>query len=823
MRKILFLLIIIFPLKAIGQKVSSLSFNEIMISNIDEYLIDYDFPDSWIELYNPTDTDIHLQGCTLVNLTKDEEESYTFSTDQIVPRNGYLVVYCDKEDTGLHTSFHLDAKGGTLYLLSDDKTISITQEYPKMIAPQVGYGRTSDNPDIWNWEKEATPGSPNRGLFTDIILPDPVFSLPGQVMSNSAEITVSMPDEQLPKGTRLYVTFDGKEPSLDSPSYESSFSTTINKSTVIRAKLISPNALSDRSITNSYIFHPSKTQLPVFSIVTDDSFFYGDTLGIFSSNVIEGNTPNFAKKWRRPINIEFLNHATDSSGFNQVAETSIGGMFSRYFEKKSLKVYANKRFGKKRFKGNFWEDKPEINKIKSFSIRNGGSVPYSSQIDDAFIQKLFGTHISNLDWMAYTPVILYINGTYKGSYELRERSNKDFIWQNYNGLEDIIITKLAQDLYEEIDISPTNTSLIDSLSLNFDSLLQKEALQKIAPLFTKLFNSDLSFAEVDAMMDIDEIVNHLCVHIFGANPDYIFNNLDYWRPIAEGGKWRAITIDLDCFSHAVEGVSDPVNFNEFVFFADSGKKGSQEYNVTHYYAAKSYFSPCFRNLILVPEVRDIIVEHLSTYLGDFLKPKVSIALLTDMVNEIRDEIYPTLELYNMGTPETYDLSINELVAFLSQRPMKVYEHMASFYNLGKVIPMTISRNEDLVSMNDIQLTEGDFEGAYFSNHLLKLNSGANNVGWKLSVYTDGVKKSHDYVYKQQNLELLLSDYADCDSVAFSTYQIHEDSSISSIQADESSSEAVYNLWGKRIDNPKEGLIIKRQHGGQYKKQFIKKD
>ena len=48
--------------------------NEIMQSNIDLLMVEHDFPDSWVELYNPTGKAINIQGYR-IGLTPDFESS----------------------------------------------------------------------------------------------------------------------------------------------------------------------------------------------------------------------------------------------------------------------------------------------------------------------------------------------------------------------------------------------------------------------------------------------------------------------------------------------------------------------------------------------------------------------------------------------------------------------------------------------------------------------------------------------------------------------------------------------------------------------------
>lgn len=285
--------------------------------------------------------------------------------------------------------------------------------YKKMPVPNIAYGRISDGVEGWQYEITPTAGSCNIREGAETVLPNPVFSLEGGVFYEPIRLSISLPDVDLPSDTKIYITKDGSEPTLLSES-GTFFTFDIDSTTIIRAKLLASNVLSARSLTHSYIYHPRRTNLPILSIVSDSVYFYSDEYGI----LLGGNddkTTNCYQGWRRPVNIEYLETTPitrEKTHVNQLGETAIGGNWTRYYPQKSLKFYAHNRWGTKRFEGTFWGDKPGVTKVKSFMIRNGDSACVYGRINDAVIQKIFGTHIEDLDWQAYQPVILYINGEY---------------------------------------------------------------------------------------------------------------------------------------------------------------------------------------------------------------------------------------------------------------------------------------------------------------------------------------------------------------------------------------------------------------------------
>ena len=412
---------------------TDLCFNEIMQSNVYALQLEHDFPDSWIELYNPTETTIVLDNY-YIGTSNSISSAYQIPNASIKAK-GYLIILCDKKGENLHTNFRLESVNpGSIYLFNESGILIDQLSYPAMPAPNIAYGRASDGAEEWGWEIRTTPGKSNAGGLSTILLPDPKFNIDGQIMSSAKTIKITIPEGDYPEDTRIYYTTNGAEPTKSS-SNNTSVSISVKKTTIIRAKLISSSALTRPSITNSYIFHPRSTNLPIISIATNNNYLYSDTLGILAWAKVDGIS-NYMYNWRRPVNSEYLVKG-DNRWFCQIGETAVSGNTTRGFEQKSLKVYANKRFGTNRFNGTFWKDKPNVTETKSFVMRNGGDNCGEARINDGMIQRLFGTHASDIDYQAYSPIIVYINGNYKGIYGMRERVDEDFVESNYDGLEEI--------------------------------------------------------------------------------------------------------------------------------------------------------------------------------------------------------------------------------------------------------------------------------------------------------------------------------------------------------------------------------------------------
>lgn len=102
---------------------AQLVINELMQSNIDCIMDDInEFPDSWVELYNSGDTPINLSSYKLGD--KEEASKAWQLPDRTIAAGGYVIVYCDKAATDIHTSFRLESgKGCNVYLFENNEII----------------------------------------------------------------------------------------------------------------------------------------------------------------------------------------------------------------------------------------------------------------------------------------------------------------------------------------------------------------------------------------------------------------------------------------------------------------------------------------------------------------------------------------------------------------------------------------------------------------------------------------------------------------------------------------------------------------------------
>jgi hypothetical protein len=693
-----------------------MNIKEIMQSSIDCIMDDInEFPDSWVELYNAGDEAVMLSQFKL-GVSNNAAEAWQLPS-RTIGSHQHLLLYCDKEDKGHHAPYRIDSgKSDGIWLFQNGEIADCVLKLKKQPAPNIAYGRETDGSEKWGYQATPTPGAANCGKLCSDLLGDPVFSKPGQVFTNGGRIRlfITLP-EGAPEGTVIRYTTDGSEPTAESPVFSPFF---IGSTKVVRAKLFCDGYLSPRSTTHSYIFFPSERALtlPVVSIVTDDKYLNDPKIGIYVDGTYQSGTENYRFDWRRPINFEYFETGGKASELNQLCETRIQGGATRTNPLKSLAVYANKRFGEKRFSYEFFPDqKPGLTEFKSIVLRNAGNDFDYLYLRDIIAQRTMASH-ADLDWQAWRPVIVYINGVYKGIENIRERSNEDNIYTNYDGQEDVDLVENWNDL-KEGDMEHLNA-------------------------FKAFFNEHgHTMAEYEKWMDCQEFINLMAMNVYYNNIDFPGNNIVLWRPRTDDGRWRFIAKDVDYTMHLYNQDNYDYKYFDWLYW--------KEYDPNHNWGANDYEATrLFRRLMEDADFNREFIDHMAVYMGDFLNYEGTWKVWEPMYNQIKTEYPYHRKLFNEWWPN-YNDEMDKVKTWLKKRTNFMYQHLADYYKLGSPLPFLVNVTLDEADrealqfvMNGVHLSEGKFIGRFFQGREVVLEGKPGNgkkvTGW--NVIEDGIAR-----------------------------------------------------------------------------------
>lgn len=528
---------------------------------------DGDYSD-WLELYNAGSTAVDLQGYALTD-NPDSLRKYIFPSKTIAA-GGFLRVWCSGKNisvtgTPAHTNFSLSSQGESIYF-SDPSGIVLDNVPPVYLPADKSYGRYPDGSAVLTYLSGPTPGASNDtvSIVQGVILEKPGFSLPGGFYPDSLYLTLTSPDP----GKEVRYTLDGSDPTSSSPlfsaplfiknrdadtNYYSTIRTCYNvhfwlpdwhpplgnvfKATVVRARLFENGYFPGPIQTYTYFVDDSifgrYGNLPVVSVVSDPRNLFNDTTGIYVPGITyQPGTfhANYYLPWDRPANIEMY-MPDGSSAFNSNFRINVNGQSSPSSPQKGLNVNASGDYGDSKINYPLFQNTPGsarlIDQFDKIKLRAWGSDRDKALFRDAYSTR-FMTR-TNLDYEAYRPVVVFIDGEYWGLQELRERDRDHTYYTSHY---------LIDGKNPGVDIlEGAGATVLEGDSINWTNLMNF--------ISTHPLSDSSNYAYVKTQVDVKSFMLHYLFSIYFSRSDWPDQNEAKWRSRAADGKWKWIMWDMD--------------------------------------------------------------------------------------------------------------------------------------------------------------------------------------------------------------------------------------------------------------------------------------
>ncbi|MBP7174589.1 MAG: CotH kinase family protein [Thermoclostridium sp.] len=596
----------------------------------------------WAEIKNETDKPLNLENYWLSD-DGDEIQKWRFPSLTLEP-GGYALVFLSSNYDAfhpqgkiyMHASFSLSASGDMLYL--SDTTGTIVQKLciPELTAG-VSYG-SLDQEEGYFYFSMPTPGRANdpAGRF-EAYTKSPEFSVSGGYYTPPFTLTIQTPQNT----AAVHYTTDGSEPTLSSPVISGPLK--LDKTTVVRAVACQKGFLPSPIVTNTYILEPG-SNLATVCISTNPENLWSEETGIYAygkpyEDVYPFHGANFWQDWEKPAHIEFFEN-DGSPGFSMDAGISIRGEYTQALDQKSFGIDARKKYGSEFINYKVFDEKP-YSHYQSLVLRNSGQDNANSKLRDVLVSQLMKE--SGLDYQAYRPAVLYLNGEYWGFYTLRESTDRHFLHSNH----------------PEIDIE--NLDIMEG-----DWRVHQGDKKEYQALRDYIESHDLSvtahYEYVKTKMDIDNYIDYQVAVVYGANEDN--GNIKFWRERKEGSRWRWILFDFDMGFYFPD-----LNMVKELF--NPNGTGSDD-----------MFSTLIpMGLLQNREFRDQFLRTLATHMKTTFEPQ----RCCDLVDELAAEIEPEMERnYTKwkGSVSAWKNRVNRLKDFFVKRPENVKKHIQQYFNLS---------------------------------------------------------------------------------------------------------------------------------------------
>ncbi len=663
----------------------SIVINEIMASNVDEFISPANNFDGWIEFYNPTNQPARLGGLYVSDDENDLAKWQIPDAFGVVNPHEYKLLWFDSNELyQLNVPFKLDVDGG-LVVISDGSRVFAKQAYPEGLE-RISYARTSDGGETWGYAAQATPGKNNATVeFAETQLQAPAVDLPSQVFAGSLSVNVT-----IPAGCTLRYTTDGTLPTMTNGSTSTNGQFAVNETMSYRFRLFAKGMLPSRVTTRSYIYQDKDYSLPILSVVSDPRFLYDDYLGVMvrGANGRPGNGSstrcNWNMDWERPVNFSYITEDGEMV-INQDANLEMCGGWSRAFSPHAFKLKGNKELGgNKNLDYPFFKDKPYI-RNRTLQVRNGGN-DNTCRFKDPALQYIMQSSGIDIDVQSYQPVHEFINGQYIGVLNVREPNNKHYVYANYGWDEEDI---------DQFEMSP-DSGYVQKCG---DEVAFLHLVDELSP---DAANPE-TYAEICKMLDIDAYANYMAAEMFMGNWDWPQNNVKGFRK-TEDGKFRFVVFDLD----GAFNTNDPFN----LFMGKEVYTFDQLYPVTlGRITAPIKFVTLFRNLLNNDGFRRKFIDAYSIMGGSVFEAKRALGI----IDNLADRVNPAMRLEGLSVNNTANSLRRSLERWLS--PATSALHNYYLMQLNNTSPQRSVLRSDVegaqLLINGMQVPTGYFDGYLF--------------------------------------------------------------------------------------------------------------
>ncbi len=582
----------------------------------------------------------------------------------------------------LHTNFQLSGSGESLTLSNQQGSVVDFVEFPSMNADD-SYGRMTDGSDDFVFFDSVSPGfSNNNSLFFNGYTKEPEFSVPSGFYSGGVDVLIA----NFQTGDTIRYTLDGSVPMDTSELYQEAV--LIDSTTVLRARVFKSGFIPGKIMTKTYLIDFNAT-VPIISISVDPFDLWDWENGIYvmgpnADPTFPYHNANFWMDWEKSAHIEFFDSA-QTIGFDQDIGLKIHGGYSRAYPQKSFRILAKGRYGKSSIDYKLFKDK-DINSFKRFILRNSGQDYNNTHFRDAFMHKLIQKQ-TDIDIQDYEPSVVFLNGSYWGVYNIREKIGPYYLNENFGTPDD------------NVSILRDNHNIVVGSNYHYAAMMD---YIKDSPVI-----DSITVDSISKLLDIDNYTDYFIAEMFYVNPDWPNNNIKCWRENNATSRWRYIMTDTD-----------------FGFGLFTNPYKNELHRILHSIILYTDNHIPFRRLMENYEYKRCFINRSADMFNTVLHKDNMIALIEQFRQRMEPEMPYHFDKWG-GDMTIWESDVNGMVSFAEIREPNVRQHYIDEFDLTKLVEITLnidSINHGTIKINTIIPDSLPWQGTYFDGNPIDLTA-----------------------------------------------------------------------------------------------------
>ena len=598
----------------------------------------------------------------------------------------------------IHTNFSLASAGETIFLADSAGTIVDSLAFQQQTA-DISYGRQPDGSSTLAFFSPPTPGDSNSASGFNSLASAPEFSETGGFYSSTISVELSSPE---PNAT-IYYTLDATEPTTADLLYSTPIE--ITTTSVLRARAFIDQSLPSAIQTHTYFMNES-SDLVTISLVTDPGNFFDEDSGIYvrgpnASNSFPYFGANFWEDWERPVHLElFAENSSREVSMN--AGVKIFGGWSRGNAQKSLSLFARGEYGSREIAYQLFPDR-DFDSYQSFNLRNSGNDWNESMFRDGLMQTL--TKNTAIDRQAYRTAVVFLNGEYWGIHNIREKLNEHYLAANHNVPTD------------GIDMLELDRNVIHGSADHYNNMMDYITANDLA--------DPLHFGYITTQLDLNNYLDYQVAQIYFNNTDWPGNNIKFWRPQTETGKWRWILFDTD-FGFSLWTSNAFLN-NTLQFAAAANGPA---------WPNPPWSTLLFREMLKNEAFEISLINRFADRINaDFHRDRI-ITVIDSIHALLDDNIERHMNRWGGISTSEWEDRVQIMRDYATLRPSRMRQHIVSYFNLDGQAFLTLDVSQDggSIKLNVLHHRQFPWTGVYFQGVPVSLTAipdpGYHFIRWE---------------------------------------------------------------------------------------------
>ena len=544
----------------------------------------------WVELTNTTGRTLELSDYYLSDKNKDR---LLFRLPEYSLASGECcVVFCSGDATEDDMApFGLSSDKENLYLSRKDGLLC---DYLGLRDIPMGcsMGRMPGQGGSFYFASPS-PAAGNSGGVR-FVGEKPTALAPDGVFNGVDSVRV-----ELDGAGEIRYTLDGSVPTEESERYTGPFE--LYETGVVRARSFRENSLPSETLSLSYLVNENHS-LPVASLVCEPEDMFGRD-GIYTNPV---------EKWERPGCLMFYG---EGGSFAADCGIKLHGATSRISQaKKSFKIMFRERYGGRLHFDMFGNG---VLDFSSILLRAAQEADQSTYMRDNIMHQLSLQAFPELPAEDYRYVVLYINGEYRGIYNIREAHSATHYAEHY-GYDENTVSQWQGEWPQESFVSE-----VFRFAQNHD------------------LSNDANYSYVSSHVNTDSVIGWCIMQVYSGNFDFNSPNMRFYYS-TQDQKLRYALVDLDL------GMFDVGTFATIFTFG---------------YA----YNELARYLMQNQAFRLEFASQLKSALDGPLSDENALAVIDKLADQLRPEIERDRALWG-GTPKQWERMVEHLREYIGTAP-----------------------------------------------------------------------------------------------------------------------------------------------------------